>query len=544
MPADLDILLTGTDSSWGFHSQIYRNDNGNFVDINAGLEGVAYSSAQWGDYDNDGDLDILLAGTTSYSGEISRIYRNDDGSFVNIAAGLPGVFESVVSWGDYDNDGDLDILLTGYDIVDYISRIYRNDDGSFVNAGVGLPGLENGSVHWGDYDNDGDLDILLTGRQISEPITRIYRNDAGSFVELDFGLQGVWQSSARWGDYDNDGDLDVLLSGNVSDYVPITRIYRNNGFAVNTPPTEPLNLELAVGDDILNISWDPAADQETATAGLSYNLRIGIPDHPDAFKSGMADSEDGYRLLPAPGNANQVTGWTLQFPGFSDPQFLAQETRTLITAVQAVDNALAGGPWTETVSQQNPDIDYLALTNVPLMGPEDLLAWELRHIDELTGFELQVAVAPDFATVLLTQWIPFEDVIRQRESYLAIEIGDLDDFALIEQDVTHYWRIRPVYPELWRTTVFSETPAEFILVEPLDPPQAFTITIVEGRASLTWDPVPGNFVYYIVYSSTEAHAPFPEGWQVEGTPTVETAWMDPELATGQKFYRVKAVVIE
>ena len=80
-----------------------------FAAIAAGLEGVAGSSVAWGDYDNDGDLDILLAGGSGYH-DISRVYRNDGGSFMDIAAGLAGGWGSSVAWGDYDNDGDLDIL--------------------------------------------------------------------------------------------------------------------------------------------------------------------------------------------------------------------------------------------------------------------------------------------------------------------------------------------------------------------------------------------------------------------------------------------------
>jgi hypothetical protein len=154
---------------------------GSFVEINAGLPGVnASSSLSWGDYDNDGDLDLALSGQStgqSYSGFISRIYRNDNGVFIDINAGLPGIDFGSLSWGDYDNDGDLDLVLSGSTGSSLISKIYRNDNGVFMDINAGLPGAGyNGkytSLSWGDYDNDGDLDIVLAGDNGSGSISKI-----------------------------------------------------------------------------------------------------------------------------------------------------------------------------------------------------------------------------------------------------------------------------------------------------------------------------------------------------------------------------------
>jgi uncharacterized membrane protein YeaQ/YmgE (transglycosylase-associated protein family) len=199
-----------------------------FTDISAGLTSVAYSSVAWGDYDSDGDLDILMTGFYSYWNSSSLIYRNDAGLFTDIVAGLTGVARSSMVWGDYDNDGDLDILLTGEDSgSNPISRIYRNDAGLFTNINAGLIGVKYSSVSWGDYDNDGDLDILMTGYDSAfNLISRIYRNDAGHFTDIGAGLLGLVISSVAWGDYDNDGDLDILMTGYGADYTSL--IYRND----------------------------------------------------------------------------------------------------------------------------------------------------------------------------------------------------------------------------------------------------------------------------------------------------------------------------
>jgi len=248
---DLDILLTGQTASLAFVSSVYRNDGGVFTDIAAGLTAVCAGSAAWGDYDNDGDLDILLTGLEDSSYDrISRVYRNDAGAFTDTAAGLPGVDYSSVAWGDFDNDGDLDILLTGSSDSGKISRVYRNDGGVFTDIAVPLTGVWNGSAAWGDYDNDGDLDILLTGWTGSERISCVYRNDAGVFTDIGAGLEGVNSSSVAWGDFDNDADLDILLTGALSEGPYRTScVYRNDAGAF-TDISAPLT-----GVDRSSVAW-------------------------------------------------------------------------------------------------------------------------------------------------------------------------------------------------------------------------------------------------------------------------------------------------
>ncbi len=112
---------------------------------------------------------------------ISDVFRNNRGMFTAISTRLPGVRDSSVAWGDYDNDGNRDILLTGTTDVGPISRVYRNDRLTFIDIGAGLPGVAGvAAAAWGDYDNDGDLDILLTGRTDVDASSRVYRNDGAT----------------------------------------------------------------------------------------------------------------------------------------------------------------------------------------------------------------------------------------------------------------------------------------------------------------------------------------------------------------------------
>ena len=101
--------------------------------------------------------------------------------FDDISAALTGVDQGSVAWGDYDGDGDLDILLTGDTGSAYVTEVWRNDGGgSFSQASTAPTGVNWSDAAWGDYDNDGDLDILLAGYTAgSTQVTEVWRNDGG-----------------------------------------------------------------------------------------------------------------------------------------------------------------------------------------------------------------------------------------------------------------------------------------------------------------------------------------------------------------------------
>ena len=86
------------------------------------------------------------------------------GNFLDIGAGLTGLLAGDAQWGDFDNDGDLDILASGSDGTDIITVIFQNDgNNNFSEIDPGFIGVALGSTAWGDYNNDGSLDVLITG---------------------------------------------------------------------------------------------------------------------------------------------------------------------------------------------------------------------------------------------------------------------------------------------------------------------------------------------------------------------------------------------
>src|SRR5205823_9498221 len=106
-----------------------------------------------------------------------------DAVFSRIEAPFVGVRGGAMAWGDYDNDGYLDVVVTG-DSGSAVTVLYHNNgDGTFSSMNLDFAGYRSSSVEWGDFDNDGYLDLLVTG--ISDGYARVYRNVGGTnFVEF------------------------------------------------------------------------------------------------------------------------------------------------------------------------------------------------------------------------------------------------------------------------------------------------------------------------------------------------------------------------
>ena len=224
----------------------HNNGDGTFERILSGdiVTDVAASlGCAWGDYDNDGDADLFVANFdpnfAGGPGQNNALYRNNgDGSFSKITAGAivnDGGSSAGASWGDYDNDGDLDLFVTNY--FDENNFLYENNgDGSFtpITAGIMVNdgGLSVGSA-WGDYDNDGDLDLFVGD---DGGANRLYENlGGGNFTAIE-GVNIVntpgRSNGAAWIDYDRDGDIDLFVAN--GDATPQSNsLYRNRMNSAN-----------------------------------------------------------------------------------------------------------------------------------------------------------------------------------------------------------------------------------------------------------------------------------------------------------------------
>ncbi len=231
---DLDILATGRRYNNLLSTVIYRNDKGIFSEYVINVPGIYNGSAKWGDFDGDNDLDILITGNVGDK-PFTAVYKNDNGHYFQLAQSFYPLKNSDCAWADFDNDEDLDFIISGEDIDGYpVCMIYTNEEKVFFREiNVAIRGLKNCTIDLADYNRDGDIDILMTGESLERPYTLVYKNKGlFNFENVVTGLPAVSNGIALWKDYDNDGDQDILLAGITICYEFIGGIYRNN---VNPP---------------------------------------------------------------------------------------------------------------------------------------------------------------------------------------------------------------------------------------------------------------------------------------------------------------------
>lgn len=286
---DIDIFVA---NSAGPSALFRNNGNGSFTDV-AGSVGLVVSvpsagGAGWADYDNDGDADLFVA---AFGG--SRLYRNDGPpayTFTEVtrSAGVADPDATYrtngVAWGDYDRDGNLDLLVARHlsendpaaeTVMDFthttrhLSLLRNNGDGSFSDATAALgdpfdyPSIIRGASFkpaFLDYDNDGDPDIYVVNDlgARNQPNLMLRNDGAGgrggwTFTDVSqvtrSGL-AMFGMGLAVGDYDNDGDLDLYIT-DIGDN-ELLRNENGGAFTRNQQAAGVGRGEVAGGD---NVGW-------------------------------------------------------------------------------------------------------------------------------------------------------------------------------------------------------------------------------------------------------------------------------------------------
>lgn len=310
---DLDIFISAFDDiAKSRYSKMFVNNNGTFTETDLNIIQKAFGSSVWGDYNGDGYLDLLINGDGGANGEnsndIYRLYKN-----------VAGVFTEITTFSTY--------------------RQISTADGS----------------RFADWDNDGDLDIIVTGFSgtAGTQQTAIFLNTAGVYAANPTNnmLPGVSESSIEVADLDNDSDLDLLISGFSGNNYGTGQFNRKIAIAITNPatlvnlaPTAPGGLNVTGNQASLTLSWTAATDVTTPQSALSYNLFL-VDQSGKWFYYPLADTTSGKLKLQKLGNVNLNLGWVVK----------GLPAGTYRWGVQAIDNSFMGSTFARSTFTINAD---------------------------------------------------------------------------------------------------------------------------------------------------------------------------------------------
>src|SRR4051812_21098776 len=308
---DLDLFVGFKD---GVANRLYRNDGGKFVEI-AASAGVAdltdTRAAAWGDPDANGRLDLYV-GFTRRSGIANKLYRNDgNGRFVDVAKdlGLDVKGETrQVSWIDFDNDGRIDLFVAFRDAP---NMLFHNDGNRFVDVAKDM-GVDDarktvGAV-WFDMNDDGRLDLFVANQDGT--LNGLWRNDGLRFVDVaaELGMDAAGRP-ANFGsngpsviDYDNDGRLDLFVAGYGRNF-----LFHNDGSGRFTEVAEARGV--AGGDKATPSAWGDYDNDGRPDLYISSYVDQAVNEHDFLFHNDGAAFADAMPELVAKHGATHGVQW-------------------------------------------------------------------------------------------------------------------------------------------------------------------------------------------------------------------------------------------
>jgi hypothetical protein len=411
-----------------------NNGTGNFI-IQDTIGYLSDADCKWLDWDNDGDQDLIVVGVVAVNQLSAQLYENQNGNFTAITHNIIPLRYPEINVGDYDNDGDVDLMISGN--MNYYNGmsdiyIYRNDHGTFnpVNL-VESPTFSRANVDWVDYDSDGDLDIYCNYYDLYNPnlCAKIAVNNNGIFSWIYAGMQKAALVKTSWGDFDNDGDPDLVTMGEVSSFayegsLYVNRTYSGSNTNLNTIPLPPGQVNAVAAGDSIIFNWNSGVDLETPEAALTYNLAVGTSPFVQNVVSSNSEISNGFYKIAAPGNVGNVLTWTLRN---------VTQTGWLYYRLQSIDGQYRASNWStiDSVFFQNDNVPLLVYPyqNAQNLGFDINFVW--TEVTSASSYQIDIAL----------------DSLFNQNYFTLNNIADTFHLQTnIINNTSYYWRVRANLP--------------------------------------------------------------------------------------------------
>ncbi len=427
---DLDVLITGQDAGNAATAKLYLNDGtGDFYEMpNTPFQGVFYSAVGFSDVNGDGAIDVLIAGQWGTINETStKLYLNDGGgNFTEVAnTPFPGVRRCAIEFGDLDNDGDEDLVLSGYyggssGFNSVHTCIYFNDgSGVFSTSSAQANPVFNSAasaVGIADVNGDGWKDVIVRGWWATStcapgnPGTSVLLNQTdGSFVQSGYqSSSGRYMGALAIADFNNDGKPDFAATGyrtrntGCSDNFgtqPSGQIGLNDGTSQYTPTNSIAN----VGAGSLSVS-DVDGDGDVdlfLTGALINHLGQGVSilylndglgnftEHCGTSFPGLRYSASGFADIDGDGDEDLLVVGESGLIEVGVPNIVVGLYRNdFSTPLGGVDTVTACAPFTwinDVVYAESTSTPQILLPGAAVNGCDSLATLNLTIIDTIDG---------------------------------------------------------------------------------------------------------------------------------------------------------------
>jgi hypothetical protein len=238
------------------------------LEQNSPFTGLENGAVTWGDYDRDGDQDVAVMGTGN-SGAVTKLYENRNGVFIDTNQNFARLYGGDISWVDLNKDGWIDLVVSGFNATPQ-TKVYINDNGTSFSPSneYGLPQLYSSKMAWGDLDNDGDIDLAISGIDKDEKyvFNILYKEDnqnrfviePKTSVAINNYMPGIFQGFIKGDlkivDLDLDGDNDIVYNGENSSGQPISNTIYNSYIRTSIPNNYNYNQPLSLKNSVIEVA--------------------------------------------------------------------------------------------------------------------------------------------------------------------------------------------------------------------------------------------------------------------------------------------------